>query len=828
MSVILDMFMQDDEEDEEKWMEEQTGIMYEEVEVAEEAEGDGTREASSRHTPFNPWESAPPSPLPVFSALLQDVSESSSDDDLIHKLSNDLELPLALDDLEPVPPWPCQPGEVFQVLPTGNVSSSSSSSSSSSLSSFPSTRSSSIKCEVADDLTAEELTRALYPNMVATPRVEINEMDRESRVKEEPASPQHMLQLPPSPDETRDIWDLLCGSDVKPSIKVLDTPPVTPPQSEVSPPHSPQPPSPVAMVMGQANQHQLQQQQQQKPLMNGSGSVGNHLSQPIKVVTITTRNGGSGPGPTKGGRVTKTMKIQPKVVSPSAAQTPQPQVISIVNSSSVPKLTLPKTAVTRTISGSNTRIVQVKAPPPATQPPPSTTPSPSPLSSILPPQVSTPTTVGTPAPTAPLAPLAPALTPGLKLCSIPDLKAFKRQQRMIKNRESASLSRKKKKEYLNSLELKFADLESENKKLKEENLRLQQRVAHLETECDSLRRSAGRASNRKTTTALFALIFLFSLNLGPLSGILLGGKSKLDSLKGILPGSDELSVPTSFSQRSLLWTREEASDNDNGSSHLAANASHTCPMYINATESLRLETELRDWFEHKFRPSKADRKKDDVTTTNAGASSKAKIARKGLAGRLGGALHGVTTRKARESAVNEVWNALAPPHPPPAHLYHYIHPEALQVDTPARSEEQRAVLASAPRLSSFLEAIQRRDDTYYVVSFSPDHLLVPATARNDSARPRMSLLMPTPRPMNESLAPPRDHVALMQIDCEVMHTRLVHVAEEFIPPHLRAGGSNASHPAPQAPPEAPQPSRAEPKRRPKSRSFLPNTGQPSQ
>ena len=54
--------------------------------------------------------------------------------------------------------------------------------------------------------------------------------------------------------------------------------------------------------------------------------------------------GGSGPGPTKGGRVTKTMKIQPKVVSPAAAQPSQPQVISIVNSSSVPKLTLPKTS----------------------------------------------------------------------------------------------------------------------------------------------------------------------------------------------------------------------------------------------------------------------------------------------------------------------------------------------------------------------------------------------------------------------------------------------------------------------------------------------------
>lgn len=761
----------------------------------DEEMGGHEEEPFSTGIPYSPLYT-PSSPLPGFCNLLSDVSESSSDEDLIQKLSHDLEMPLGF---EPVSSWPPDSKDILDTFTNSDVSPE-------------------FKSE--DDFTAEELTKTFYPNMECGTVQESSTIITDKiyrKVKQEPQPLQKYLQMPPSPDEGHDIWELLCDADIKPCLKSLITPPVTPPQNEASPPNSPPPPSPLSPSSGRVLVSPTTSQQGQ----GGSRNTSKQITQPIKVLTITTRNGTTTQGSTKSGRVTKTMKIQPKVVTNNASQ---PQVISIVNSSNGQKITIPKSVVTtRSLPSTGARVLQLKAPPTPARVTTSTTIS-NPLPSILTTQIGSASTVLTPPPpsSTPLTPLAPALTPGMKHGNIPDLKALKRQQRMIKNRESASLSRKKKKEYVTALEANITDLNNENQKLKEENARLHQRVTTLETECTSLRQAIGRNPSRKTTTALFALIFLLSLNLGPLTGVLLSSESRLSSLKTMMQGNEPASVTSGFKRRSLLWATGDVTATDEGvTSPFGNNASSMCPMYINASESLRLETELRGLFENKLgSSSKLDKKEDRIVA----AHPKTKIGRSGVNsyGHSVGESAGLNP-----GAVGKVWNALAPPSEnlkPSTKLFRYVHPDILQVEPSTSDEENTSVMATLPRLSSFLEAIQRRDDTYYVVSFSPDHLLVPATARNDSARPRMSLLMPTPRPMNDSLAPPAAHIAMMQIDCEVIHTRLIHVSEEVVPPHLRAGGSNASHPAP----DTTSPHRQERRNtRPKARPFFSKSNYPA-
>ena len=143
-----------------------------------------------------------------------------------------------------------------------------------------------------------------------------------------------------------------------------------------------------------------------------------------------------------------------------------------------------------------------------------------------------------------------------------------------------------------------------------------------------------------------------------------------------------------------------------------------CPMYINQTESIRLDYELRRWIGDDF-----DHKN---WTRLAAPIPKIKSLGEWLLPKPS-SLQPKFTEKLKvlpttkdESVPRRVTNSI-------------------------QSMNSHAVEVFSPKLrehASLFDALRRRDDTFYVVWFSGEHLLLPASRQNNTARPRMSLVFP--------------------------------------------------------------------------------------
>lgn len=310
-----------------------------------------------------------------------------------------------------------------------------------------------------------------------------------------------------------------------------------------------------------------------------------------------------------------------------------------------------------------------------------------------------------------------------------------------------------------------------------------------------------RSVPKKNAAFLLAFVFMVSLNVGPLIS------PRSPNLAAYGPGAEQsLSVPQHHvGTRGLLWVDE---DNDSTNTSNLGDGSESersypmCPVSVNQSESIRLATELQRWIgdlPEYFNLTKVSSKSNDELDLSKIndflLSDKDNAAIKSFYKQMKDVRHlqkiandiesnekkkrdRVSTRQRRLQGYDGTKrNAIGANDAQPQASH-------VQIFSPAYS--------NAMKYATFFEEIHRQDDTFYVVSFRADHLLLPALAHNKTFRPKMSLMLPAWNLNNNNNASTDGVVTLMQIDCEVLNTSMIQIKESSIPENLRNRSSSSS------------------------------------
>lgn len=352
-----------------------------------------------------------------------------------------------------------------------------------------------------------------------------------------------------------------------------------------------------------------------------------------------------------------------------------------------------------------------------------------------------------------------------------NLSILKREARKLRNREAASISRLRKKEYVDGLEERINGLLKENGDLRNENQKLKLKVSELEEEkkqiskrgfnysietncnCRTILKSSN--SNKKATLSFLAVIFMLGLNLAPFSGVLITNDKSISSVESNLKHDFVKHGPS----RSLLWetnddklpidvitAQEMAFNSSYKNSSYNKTKDTNCKTHINQTESLRLETDLRDWLLRvKFEKEEVSKQKRRLIKSNK---------------------------------LKERFNKAIPLPRLKAFTQKKMDAEMNDLNDFAIESYETGLNVRQIKYEDLLNAINRRDDTFYFLSFSVnDHLMIPPLSNNASdIRPRFSLIMPSVNTVNETSHGTNvtfHQILMMQIDCEVINTKMV-------------------------------------------------------
>lgn len=378
-----------------------------------------------------------------------------------------------------------------------------------------------------------------------------------------------------------------------------------------------------------------------------------------------------------------------------------------------------------------------------------------------------------------------------RLNELNEMRKYKREQKLVKNRESAYLSRQRKKEHVKNLEACVTELSLMNEKLLLENGSLKQKIQSLEDENSLLREnysSNNVKENVKKSTILFGVIFFFMFNI-----VILPGKKNTHlttPTEDYLPYQKEFMLPDKFEtfhSRSLLHFRnlslkEQAyylnlPPKSYNSSHLVKNASSNvdgkfflkkksrrkkskvlslkevhdavdCGKHFNETYIKRMNKALNglvkgfrmDSVKTKFTKPSLKTKNHSTPTSNSSMTKMEKVFS-----------HNCSNRKFHQRSTQFFRN-------------HRIE----------KNKKSLWNLTSQEIANIIRKSMDRKADTFYVVTSWKDFLtILPSTNNSNVHRPKVSFLLPNLDPFNNGTYSQINELSMLKIDCNVVDTTLV-------------------------------------------------------
>lgn len=329
-----------------------------------------------------------------------------------------------------------------------------------------------------------------------------------------------------------------------------------------------------------------------------------------------------------------------------------------------------------------------------------------------------------------------------------DEKAIKKHQRLIRNRESAIQSRKKKKALLDTLESENNELKNENQYLKIENNLLKEKLQNInQFTCHCTSSITNRLPSRNSTV-LLAVFFMVGFNIFMMPiGRMFNPSSSLENTL-IVQNSEHLS-------RNLLFADQNVSKTENTTA--VSSLPEPQPIYLNQTENIRKANieNIRRWI----------RQPDFNTTIHHEQFN------------FNDNLIEDKLIKMYERSRDDTQKYMKNKKRIPKKKVPIAAPAPIQLYNPKSKLIQ---------LNEFFEEINRQDDVFYVFSFKGDHMLLPAINSYNFSQIKMNLMMPAR--VNGSSS--SETIRMMQIETIIVNTSIVEIKEKSIPDNFRSTNSS--------------------------------------